>query len=65
MSTENMGLEVINAYNYLATTDYVANKIIEYQFMNKQIDEDYTEILSKREEAREIIRKFKENFEVK
>lgn len=42
---------------YLADTDYVVIKIQEYSLLGKEIDNDYTEILQKREEAREVIRK--------
>lgn len=47
-----------NARGYLLDTDYIANKIIEYQFLNKELDKDYTDILNKREEARDVIRKY-------
>ncbi len=43
---------------YLANTDYIANKIIEYQFLGKELDKDYTGTLKKREEAREVIRNY-------
>lgn len=51
-------LKVRNARQYLNDTDYIANKIVEYQFLGKEMDKDYTEILNKREEAREVIRKY-------
>lgn len=44
------------AQSYLKQTDYIANKIVEYQVLGKELDQDYTETLLKREEAREIIR---------
>lgn len=44
------------AKRYLAETDYVIIKMQEYAMLNKEIDNDYTEILTKREEARETIR---------
>lgn len=56
--------ETIEFYNkvmaeqYLQNTDYIANKIIEYQFLGKELDKDYTETLKKREEAREVIRNY-------
>lgn len=53
-------LELKKAREYLEHTDYIANKIIEYQFLKKELDQDYTEILKKREEAREVIRKYVE-----
>lgn len=48
----------VMAEQYLQNTDYIANKIIEYQFLGKELDKDYTETLKKREEAREVIRKY-------
>lgn len=47
-----------DAVLYLANTDYIANKIIEYQFLGKELDKDYTETLKKREEARKVIRNY-------
>ena len=47
-----------DAVLYLANTDYIANKIIEYQFLSKELDKDYTETLKRREEAREVIRNY-------
>lgn len=44
------------AQEYLKQTDYIANKIIEYQVLNKELEQDYTKILLKREEARQVIR---------
>jgi len=46
------------AEQYLQDTDYIANKMIEYQFLGKELDKDYTETLKKREEAREVIRNY-------
>lgn len=43
---------------YLANTDYIANKMVEYQFLGKELDKDYTETLKKREKAREVIRNY-------
>ena len=48
--------ELEQAKRYLEQTDYIANKIVEYQVLGKELDQDYTETLLKREEAREIIR---------
>lgn len=48
----------VRAEQYLQGTDYIANKIIEYQFLGKELDKDYTETLKKREEAREVIRNY-------
>ena len=53
-------LKVRNARQYLNDTDYIANKIVEYQFLGKEMDKDYTEILNKREEARNVIRQYTE-----
>lgn len=50
----------VMAEQYLKETDYIANKIIEYQFLGKALDNDYSETLQKREEAREVIRKYEE-----
>lgn len=49
------------AQKYLKDTDYVIIKIMEYQMLNKVVDNDYREILKKREEARNFLR----NSEVK
>lgn len=53
-------LKVRNARQYLNDTDYIANKLVEYQFLGKEMDKDYTEILNKREEARNVIRQYTE-----
>lgn len=53
-----MVYKLTEAQRYLQNTDYIANKIIEYQVLNKEIDKDYTEILLKREEARQVIRDY-------
>ena len=45
-----------DAKQYLSDTDYVLIKIQEYTLLNKPIDNDYTEILEKREEARNVLR---------
>lgn len=44
------------ARQYLQDTDYVIIKIQEYNLLNKGVDNDYTEILEKREEARNVLR---------
>lgn len=44
------------ARKYLQDTDYVIIKIQEYNLLNKGVDNDYTEILEKREEARNVLR---------
>lgn len=48
----------VMAEQYLQDTDYIANKMVEYQFLGKELDKDYTETLKKREEAREVIRNY-------
>ena len=48
----------VRAEQYLQGTDYIANKIIEYQFLGKELDKDCTGTLKKREEAREVIRNY-------
>lgn len=50
--------KIIVAQQYLYSTDYIANKIIEYQVLNKELDNDYTDVLIKREEARQVIRDY-------
>lgn len=52
--------ELYKSKQYLIDTDYIANKIIEYQFLGKELDNDYTETLNKREEARQVIREYTE-----
>lgn len=47
------------AEEYLKNTDYIIIKMQEYQITGQQLDNDYTEILQKREEARNIIRGLK------
>lgn len=54
----------VMAEQYLNDTDYIANKIIEYQVLNKELDNDYTDILIKREEAREVIRDYEKKEKV-
>lgn len=48
--------EKFMAEKYLKDTDYVIIKIQEYQITGQQVDNDYTETLQKREEARNILR---------
>ncbi len=55
--------ELYKSKQYLIDTDYIANKIIEYQFLGKELDNDYTETLNKREEARQVIREHTETEE--
>lgn len=47
---------IYKARKYLEDTDYVIIKIQEYQITGQQVDNDYTETLQKREEARNILR---------
>ena len=49
-------IKLQEAQSYLKQTDYIANKIVEYQVLGKELDQDYTETLIKREEARQVIR---------
>ena len=44
------------ARQYLKDTDYVVIKIQEYAITGQTVDNDYTEILEKREEARNVLR---------
>ena len=48
------------AQNYLTNTDYIIIKMQEYQLTGQELNEDYTDILKKREEAREVLRRLKE-----
>ena len=50
----------MEAEQYLKDTDYVVIKIQEYSLLNKEIDNDYTEILKKREEARNVLRELEQ-----
>ena len=54
----------VMAERYLQNTDYIANKIIEYQVLNKELDNDYTDVLIKREEARQVIRDYEKKEKV-
>lgn len=56
--------KVQEARQYLKDTDYIANKIIEYQVLNKELDNDYTDVLIKREEARQVIRDYEKKEKV-
>lgn len=47
---------IAQAQRYLDDTDYIIIKMIEYEKEGKDITEDYSEILKKREEARQTIR---------
>ena len=49
-------MKVNEARQYLEDTDYVVIKLQEYKYLGKEIDNNYTEILEKRELAREVIR---------
>lgn len=57
-------LKIREARQYLKDTDYIANKIIEYQVLNKELDNDYTDVLIKREEARQVIRDYEKKEKV-
>ena len=43
---------------YLIVTDYVAAKIAEAAYLGTDVEEKYREVLAKREEARQQIRKW-------
>jgi len=45
-----------NASRYLKETDYIIIKMQEYEMQGKEIENDYSVELQKREECREIIR---------
>lgn len=57
-SVEEMEKQTVirEARQYLQDTDYVIIKIQEYNLLNKEVDNDYAEILEKREEARNVLR---------
>lgn len=59
-----MVYKLTEAQRYLQNTDYIANKIIEYQVLNKELDNDYTDVLIKREEARQVIRDYEKKEKV-
>lgn len=48
--------KIREAEQYLKDTDYVVIKMQEYSLLNKEVDNDYADILKKREECREILR---------
>lgn len=45
-----------DARQYLADTDYVVIKMQEYALLGETVDNDYSDILRKREEARNVLR---------
>lgn len=49
------------AQEYLQNTDYIIIKMQEYQMTGKEMTDDYSEILRKREECREVLRKYNNN----
>lgn len=51
------------ADEYLKNTDYVVIKIQEYSLLGKDVTNDYSDILKKREEYREILRKYDDDSE--
>lgn len=51
--------KVTEAQQFLKDTDYIVTKLTEYSITGEKSDKDYTEVLQKREEAREIIRQVK------
>lgn len=46
------------ANEYLQNTDYVVIKMQEYSLLGKEVDNDYSDILKKREKCRETLRKY-------
>lgn len=48
--------KIREAEQYLKDTDYVVIKMQEYSLLGKEVDNDYKDILQKREECREILR---------
>lgn len=48
--------KIRDAKQYLKDTDYIIIKIQEYKMLDKNIDNDYSEVLKRREECREILR---------
>ena len=44
------------ARQYLLDTDYVIIKMQEYALQSKEVDNNYTDVLQKREEARNVLR---------
>lgn len=47
------------AQKYLDDTDYVVVKAYEYKITGTELDQDYSDVFAKREEARETIRRLK------
>lgn len=60
LSDDFYGGEKGRLLNFLIATDYVASKIAESIYLQRQIDEDYTEVLQAREWARERINELSE-----
>lgn len=52
------------AEEYLASTDYIVIKAYEYFMTGAELDQDYTEVFAKREEARNVLRELKESTDV-
>lgn len=48
------------AEEYLKNTDYIVIKAYEYFMNGKQLDKDYSDVFIKREQKRNILRKFEE-----
>lgn len=51
--------QIQKAQDYLNNTDYVVIKMQEYAMLNKEVDNNYTDLLKKREECREILRRLR------
>lgn len=47
------------AKEYLANTDYIVIKAYEYTMTGQELDKDYTDIFSKREQARNVLREIR------
>lgn len=47
------------AKEYLANTDYIVIKAYEYTMTGHELDKDYTDIFSKREQARNVLREIR------
>lgn len=59
MNSEEIDKKIAEAQQYLNNTDYILIKIKEYEITGQEITEDYSEILEKREESRQVIRKYR------
>lgn len=60
MNSEEIDKKIAEAQQYLNNTDYILIKIKEYEITGQEITEDYSEILKKREESRQVIREYRD-----